>query len=412
MNLKNSLKTSLSGIRTNKSRSALTILGIVIGITAIILVMSVSQGATNLILAQVQGLGSQTIIVRAGQEPRGPSGFGSIFTTSLKDREVQAIKNPALVRGTTDVAPSVMGSAIVLFGGETKNANLLGTTPSILNLFTIQPEQGSFFTETDVKSRVSVVVIGSEVKKELFGPSDAVGQTVKINNRNFKVVGVFGPVGQVGIFDIDNQIIIPISTAQQYLLGISHYNAILVKSESEAMVERTARDIRVTLRELHNITDPEKDDFFVATQADIAQRIGAITGILSALLVSIAAISLIVGGIGIMNIMLVSVTERTREIGLRKAVGATNKDILTQFLLEAVFLTLAGGVVGIAFGGLLSFATSIILSRVLNLTWSFTFPISAALLGLGVAASVGLIFGLYPARQASLKSPIEALRYE
>lgn len=412
MNLKNSLKTSLGGIRTNKSRSALTILGIVIGITAIILVMSISQGATNLILAQVQGIGSRTITVEPGREPRGPSEFGAIFTTSLKDREVKAIENPALVRGVEDVTPTVIGSATILFLGETKNAGILGTTPSILNVFEIQPEQGSFFTTTDVRSHTSVAVIGSEVKKELFGPSDAVGKTIKVGTRNFKVIGVFAPLGQKGFFNIDNQVMVPVSTAQQYLFGISHYNFILVTAESEAMVERAARDIRLTLRELHNITDPEKDDFHVTTQADIVERVGVITGILTALLVAVAAISLVVGGIGIMNIMLVSVTERTREIGLRKAVGATNKNILTQFLLEAVFLTLAGGVVGIVFGGLLSFATSIILGRVLNLTWSFTFPISAALLGLGVAASVGLIFGLYPARQASLKSPIEALRYE
>ncbi|MCH7883510.1 ABC transporter permease [Patescibacteria group bacterium] len=412
MTPKDSLKTAIGGLRTNKSRSALTILGIVIGITAIILVMSVSQGATDLILAQVQGIGSRTITVEPGREPRGPSEFGSIFTTSLRDREVKAIKNPALVRGVSEVAPSVISTATILFQGETKNANILGTTPSIADILEIQPEKGSFFTTTDVRSRTSVAIIGSEVKEELFGPSDAVGETIKVGGRNFKVIGVFAPVGQKGFFNIDKQVIIPVSTAQQYLLGISHYNIILVKSESEIMVERTARDIRLTLRELHNITDPEKDDFHVHTQADIAERVGTITGILTALLVSVAAISLVVGGIGIMNIMLVSVTERTREIGLRKALGATEKDIMIQFLLESVFLTLAGGIIGIVFGAILSFATAIILSRFLDLAWTFTFPISAALLGLGIAASVGLIFGLYPARQASLKSPIEALRYE
>lgn len=408
----NSLKTSVGGLRTNKSRSALTILGIVIGITAIILVMSVSQGATDLILAQVQGIGSRTITVEPGREPRGPSEFGSIFTTSLKDREVKAIENPALVRGVADIAPTVIGSATILFRGETKNASILGTTPSILSIFEIQPAQGSFFTTIDVRSRASVVVIGSEIKKELFGLSDAVGETIKVGVRNFKVIGVFAPVGQKGFFNIDKQVMVPVSTAQQYLMGISHYNFILVKAESEAVVPRVARDIELTLRELHNITDPEKDDFHVNTQADIAERVGTITGILTALLVAVAAISLIVGGIGIMNIMLVSVSERTREIGLRKAVGATKKDILTQFLLESIMLTLVGGVVGIAFGAVLSFVVSIVLSHFLELSWSFTFPFSAALLGFGVAAAVGLIFGLYPARQASLKNPIEALRYE
>ena len=412
MRFTNSLKISVGGLRTNKSRSALTILGIVIGITAIILVMSISQSATDLILAQVQGIGSRTITVEPGREPRGPSEFGAIFTTSLKDREVEAIKNPALVRGVQDVTPTVIGSVTILFRGETKNANLLGTTPSILNVFKIQPEQGSFFTATDVRSRASVVVIGSEVKKELFGPSDAVGEIIKVGIRNFKVIGVFAPLGQKGFFNIDEQVMIPVSTAQQYILGINHYNFILVSAESEAMVERAARDIRLTLRELHNITDPEKDDFHVTTQADIVERVGTITGILTALLVAVAAISLIVGGIGIMNIMLVSVTERTREIGLRKAVGATRKDILTQFLLESVMLTLVGGAVGIVFGAALSFAASIALSHFLEIAWSFSFPVSAAILGFGVAAAVGLVFGIYPARQASLKNPIEALRYE
>jgi len=412
MRFTNSLKISVGGLRTNKSRSALTILGIVIGITAIILVMSVSQSATDLILAQVQGIGSRTITVEPGREPRGPSEFGAIFTTSLKDREVEAIKNPALVRGVQNITPTVIGSATILFRGETKNANILGTTPSILSVFKIQPEKGSFFTATDVRSRASVAVIGSEVKKELFGPSDAVGETIKVGTRNFKVIGVFAPLGQKGFFNIDEQVMVPVSAAQRYLLGISHYNFILVEAESEAVVPRVARDIELTLRELHNITDPEKDDFHVTTQADIVERVGTITGILTALLVAVAAISLVVGGIGIMNIMLVSVTERTREIGLRKAVGATKKDILTQFLLESVMLTLVGGAVGIVFGATLSFATSIALSHFLGIVWLFSFPISAAILGFGVAASVGLVFGIYPARQASLKSPIEALRYE
>ena len=178
------------------------------------------------------------------------------------------------------------------------------------------------------------------------------------------------------------------------------------------MVDRAADDIRQTLRELHGITDPDKDDFFVATQADLAERVGTITGVLSALLLSVAAISLVVGGIGIMNIMLVSVTERTREIGLRKAVGATTNDILRQFLFESVLLTSVGGIIGISLGAVLSLVVSIVLTRFLAVDWGFTFPINGALLGFGVSALVGLIFGLYPARQASIKSPIEALRYE
>lgn len=412
MTIRNTIKTAIRGLTTHKSRSVLTILGIVIGITAIMLVMATSQGAKDLILSQIQGLGSQTIIIRAGREPQGPSDFASIFTTSLKDREVEALKNPALVRGVVAVAPNVVGSGTALYGSETKNASLLGTTPAILQALEIEPRYGIFFSDGDVIARTSVAVIGSEIKKELFGDSDAVGETIKFYDRNFKVIGVFDKVGQIGAFDLDNNILIPVTTANQYLLGANHYTVIMVRVESEAVIEKAANDIRQTLRELHGITDPEKDDFLVATQADLAARVGTITGILSALLLSVAAISLVVGGIGIMNIMLVSVTERTREIGLRKAVGATTNDILTQFLFESVLLTSVGGVFGITLGAVLSFLMSIILTNTLGVDWGFAFPITGALLGFGVSAMIGLVFGLYPARQASLKSPIEALRYE
>ena len=412
MTLRNTLKTALIGLATHKSRSILTILGIVIGITAIMLVMSLSQGATDLILSQIQGLGSQTIIVRAGREPEGPSDFASIFTTSLKDREVTAIRNPALVRGVVAVAPNVIGSGTALYGSETKNASLLGTTPDILQALEIYPKYGAFFSESDVAGRTSVAVLGAEVKKELFGESDAVGETIKFYDRNFKIIGVFDDIGQIGAFDIDSNIIIPVSTANQYLLGANHYTVIMVRVESEAVVEKSANDIRQTLRELHGVTDPDKDDFLVATQADLAERVGTITGVLTALLVSVAAISLIVGGIGIMNIMLVSVTERTREIGLRKAVGATTSDILKQFLFESVMLTSTGGIIGITLGAFLSLIMSVVLTQFLEIDWGFAFPIEGALLVFGVSALIGLIFGIYPARQASRKSPIEALRYE
>jgi putative ABC transport system permease protein len=412
MTIKNTFKTSVIGLLTHKSRSVLTILGIVIGITAIMLVMALSQGATDLILAQIQGLGSQTIIVRAGAEPQGPSDFASIFTSSLKDREVDALRNPALVRGVVAVAPNVIGSGTALYRGETKNANLLGTTPEILKTLEIQPKYGTFFSQNDVMGRNSVAVLGSEVKEELFSDSNAVGEVIKFYDRNFKVIGVFDKIGQIGGLDIDSNIIVPSTTANQYLLGANHYTFIMIRVQSEAEVERAANDIRLTLRELHGITNPDKDDFFVATQADIAERVGTITGILSALLLSVAAISLVVGGIGIMNIMLVSVTERTREIGLRKAVGATTGDILKQFLFESIILTSTGGLIGVALGAILSIVMSFVLTRILGIDWGISFPIVGAILGFSVSALVGLIFGIYPARQASQKSPIEALRYE
>ncbi|MDD5433327.1 MAG: ABC transporter permease [Candidatus Pacebacteria bacterium] len=412
MTFKNSLKTAIKGLRVNKSRSALTILGIVIGITSIILIMSLGKGAQELILNQVRGLGSATIIIEPGRESQGPSAFSSLFTDSLKDREVEALKNPSNVPGLEELSPMVVLSAPVSFETEVHTFMVLGAASLIAEIVDVYPETGQFFTDEQVQQLASVAVIGSEVKNKLFGPSDALNQNIKIKSKVFKVIGISPKKGQVGMLDVDNSIIIPYSTAQKYLSGMNYYHEIIVKAKSEEVVPETVQDIKTTLRELHNITDPSKDDFQVATQEDIAQRVGTVTSVLTIFLSAIAAISLVVGGIGIMNIMLVSVTERTREIGLRKALGATTKNILTQFLLESVILTLLGGVIGIILGISYSFIASLILSRVIGSNWQFTVSLQAILLGLGVSGFVGLVFGLYPARAASQKSPIEALRYE
>ena len=218
--------------------------------------------------------------------------------------------------------------------------------------------------------------------------------------------------GQVTFFNPDEIVLMPYSTAQTYLLGIDYFNEVMIKAKSPKFVARTVRDVEVTMREMHNIKNPEKDDFFVVTQKGLVLQIATIINILTIFLSSVVAIALVVGGIGVMNIMLVSVTERTREIGLRKALGATKKDIMTQFLIEAVVLTGVGGAIGILFGAILSFLVAIVLKNFMMLDWVFEFPVSAALLGFGVSALVGLVFGLYPAKQASEKSPMEALRYE
>lgn len=281
-----------------------------------------------------------------------------------------------------------------------------------MRIYNIEVDEGRSIDEDDIKSRADVVVIGSKIKEDLFESSEAIGEKIKIKNRNFKVIGTLAKKGQVSLVNFDDVAFIPWSTAQQYIFGIKHFQHILVEAESEEFVDKTAQDIKITLRNSHNITDPEKDDFSVGTQTEAIEQVGTIMNVLTMFLTAVAAISLIVGGVGIMNIMLVSVTERTHEIGLRKAIGATEKDILFQFLLEAIVLTIIGGIIGITIGAFFSFVTAFILSTVANLAWPFNFPISAALLGLGVSAVIGLIFGIYPARKAALKNPIEALRYE
>jgi putative ABC transport system permease protein len=334
MNYRFTLDTAVKGLKAHRSRSALTVLGIVIGITAIILVMAIGKGAQSLILNQIQGIGSRTISIEPGRQPNGPSDIYQVFTDSLKDAEVKALEQPANVRGKNKVAPMVVQSNVLTYEDQTKRANIVGGSDLFMSILDVYPTEGAMFTEDDIRQRSPVVVLGSEIKQDLFGDSDAVGKKVKIKNMTFRVVGVYPPRGRVVMFDVDNMVLAPYSTVQKYLMGINYYNEVMVQAENEQIVPMVVEDIKSTLRELHNITDPEKDDFHVVTMADAVQRVSIITDVLTLLLVSVAAISLIVGGIGIMNIMLVSVTERTKEIGLRKALGATGTDIMTQFLME------------------------------------------------------------------------------
>ncbi|MDO8600698.1 MAG: ABC transporter permease [bacterium] len=412
MTFAHTLKTALVGLRTHKSRSALTILGIVIGITAIILIMAVGQGAQDLILKQVQGMGSKTIAVAPGREPTGPSDFAQIFSDSLKERDLELLLRKENAPTIAEVMPVVFGGETASYGSETYRTTIFGASELISNIFDLFPAEGRFFDEEDIRGKADVVVIGSKVRDELFGQSDALGERIRIKGRNLRIIGILPKKGQISFFNFDDMAIMPYTTAQQYIFGIKYFHRFIIEASTEDAIPQTVRDIEATLRASHDIDDPSKDDFFVETSADIAERLKTITDVLTLLLVSVAAVSLLVGGIGIMNIMLVSVTERTREIGLRKAIGATNQDIMRQFLFEAVILTAMGGVIGILFGALLSFVVALVLSQVVALPWTFSFPVSAALIGLGVSAGVGLLFGLYPARQASRKSPIEALRYE
>ena len=412
MNIKHTFTTSLTGLTTNRSRSALTILGIVIGITAIMLVISLGGGAQALILGQVQGLGTNTIAIIPGREPSSISDTSALYSDSLKNKDLTALQNKANVPDVKLIMPTIISGGTSSYDSNAYQVSIFGASELIAGIFDQHPNRGEFFTNDDVISRNDVVVIGAKIVDHLFGNDNPIGQKIKIKGRNFKVVGTLPPTGGGSLFNFDTMAIIPYTTVQDYLLSVHYFSRIVIQTQTDSQVPVAVEDIKKTLRDSHNITDPTKDDFTVQTQQDLANRLTTITSALTWFLVAVASIALFVGGVGIMNIMLVSVTERTREIGLRKALGATDKDILSQFLLEAVLLTAIGGLIGIILGALLSFVIAIGLSKGLGVNWQFIFPWSGAILGLVVSGLIGLIFGGYPASQASKKSPIEALRYE
>lgn len=406
-------RTAYRAVLANRVRSGLTILGIVIGITAIMLIVSIGEGAQSLILGQIQGLGAETIIIRPGQKPSGPSDIAqSLFSDSIKEREMEALRRKENVPDYVSSAPVLFVSGVVTYGSEIERPTIYGWSAEFMQSMTnVKIDRGQLFDDQDIKQNASVAVLGSEISHDLFGGDDPIGKYIRIDTKNFRIVAVL-KAGGSGLFNTDKLIVIPYSTALTYLSSGKYYNEVMVKVSSPDAVARSVEDIKSTLRELHNITDPEKDDFYVETQQGAIDQIGTILAVLTAFLSAVVAISLVVGGIGVMNVMLVSVTERTKEIGLRKALGARDKDILLQFLSEAVILTMVGGVIGISLGIILGYGASIALSNSLNVDWVFNFPWRAGLIGLGVAGGVGIVFGIYPARKASQKSPIEALRYE
>jgi len=411
MKLAFTFKTAIAGLRTNKSRTVLTILGIVIGITAIIIVMALGSGAQNLILSQIQSMGSKTIAVVPGKPAQGVSDALSTFSDSIKNKDVISLEKKENAPHITKIMPIVFTPEVATYLSNTYQTTVFGVTNFFAQIYDIYPSEGRLFSDDEIQSNANVAIIGSGIKDQFFSQTDALNEKIKIKDRSFRIIGILPKKGQFSFVNFDNAVIAPYSTVQQ-MLGIKYFNRLVIEVDSEQNVDATVQDIKITLRNNHNITDPSKDDFSVETQAQAMQMVGTIMNVLTMFVAAVAAISLLVGGVGIMNIMLVSVTERTREIGLRKAVGATRNNILSQFLLEAVVLTGLGGIIGIILGSIFSFLTSFGLSKYLNLNWAFSFPIEGAIIGLAVSAAIGLVFGIYPARQAAKKSPMEALRYE
>jgi putative ABC transport system permease protein len=408
---KDLVSTALTSLKRKASRSALTMLGIIIGIGAVILMLSIGRGAEGLILSQVAEFGSDIVYVEPGSgemDQHASSQMLAPKTLSLDDAET--IKK---ISGFTEVAPILFSEHIVEWQGSDKRAQVTGTTPENKLLFPAEVDYGRFITESDVDTNARIAVLGTQIKDDLFGDQDPIGQKIKIGSIKFEVVGVLEEQGTRFFQNLDAMAYVPVTTLQDDVLGVNYINFIAAKTTLP--LDWAKEEIRFLLRDEHDIDNPDgdlsKDDFFVSTQEDAVAIIGTVSAVLALLLSSIAAISLLVGGIGIMNIMLVSVTERTKEIGLRKAIGATYGEILRQFLLESVILTLVGGLVGVASGIGMAFLTYLIVRTQLD-GWSFSVSVNSIVLAVIVATVVGIVFGIYPARRAAKLDPIEALRYE
>lgn len=412
--LRQYVKNSVKALLSNKARSFLTMLGIIIGVASVIMIVSVGAGAQGLILNQVKSLGTNLIGILPGHAEED-SPFGAMMgfsVTTLTYEDAKALKEKTNVPNLIDVVAYSKGAGPVIWGANSYSTQLNGVTAGYLVVEGGVVQNGRFFTEEEEGGFSRVVVLGSAVKDELFGDSDAVGQRVRIKNQSFQVIGVMEERGIVAMQDYDDQVLIPIKTAQT-IFGVNHVGLIRAKVDDEDNIDKAMYDVGITLRERHDIRDMSgrNDDFTVRSAAEALEVITSITDALRFFLAAMAALSLLVGGIGIMNIMLISVTERTREIGLRKAIGANSSNIMWQFLLEAIAVTLIGGILGIMLGAIFSFLIAIVM-RFLEYDWTFIVSIYSILLAVSVSVAVGLVFGIYPAKKASKLNPIEALRYE
>lgn len=404
MNLLEVIRSAIGALRSNVLRTSLTMLGIIIGIASVILIISLAQGATASITSQVSALGSNLIIVIPGVEQRGPAqGINTVTTLSYED--AQAIKKMPQV---TTVSAIVSKRLQVIANGQNVNVTIQGVSEGYASVQSLEISSGEFISEDDDTSLSRVAVIGPQVVTDLFGEgADPIGEIVTVDSRPFRVIGVTKAKGSSGFSNPDDIIYIPVTTGMKILFGQNFVSSIMFNAKQAQEVDQTMEDVKTLLLDRHKITDPTLADFTVRSSKDALSTLNTITGLLTAMLAGIGAISLLVGGIGIMNIMLVTVTERTKEIGLLKAIGAKRSDILIQFLIESLVLTLTGGVAGIILGISLSYVISTLLLNI-----PFVLQATAVLLAVGVSTMVGVVFGIYPAQRAARLNPIDALRYE
>ena len=402
---------ALQALWVNKVRSLLTLLGIVIGISSMVIIVASGEGVQKFILDEIQGFGTNIMSITPGGsegEATGPPAIimGVTITTLTLD-DAEAIANKRNVPDVLDVGAFSPASQVVVKGTEgDRFSTVYGTTPNYFDIMNLEFAEGISYTDDDIRSLRKVVVLGAGIKEKLFGDEEVVGKKIKLRNYRYRIVGVTEESGSMFGFSSDEMIYIPVTVAQKFLLGLDYLMEIIVRVVSEDRVDQTRLDIEDLLRDRHGISDAKNDDFTIRTTKDALDVITLVTDALTLFLAAIAAISLLVGGIGIMNIMLVSVSERTKEIGLRKALGARRKDILIQFLIEAITLTFIGGLIGFIIGIGGAFIASLLGG------WGFHISLIAVILPLIMIVFFGIVFGVYPAIKASKLDPIVALRYE
>ncbi|MCX6731123.1 MAG: ABC transporter permease [Candidatus Roizmanbacteria bacterium] len=396
-----------STLTINKMRTGLAILGIVIGIGSVIALISLGQASQKMVENQIQSLGSNLLTVQPGGQSngavRGAQGGGTTLTLD----DAKAIQSSPTITSVKTISPEYSKRAQVIVGRNNTNTQIYGVYPTYAEIRKITLSSGVFISTRDVDAMSKVAVVGPQVVTDLFGEgANPVGKTIRIGVQSLKIIGVTTSKGGSGFNNQDDIIYVPLSTAQKQLFGASNLSSISIEAKSQEVMTQAQNEVGYLLLARHKFSDPTQADFSIMSQTDILNTASSVTGTFTTLLSGIAGISLLVGGIGIMNIMLVTVTERTREIGLRKALGAKQRVVILQFLFEAIILTFTGGIIGMILGILISF----VLSSTMSLPFTISWP--AILLAMGVSGIIGVLFGWYPAQKASRLQPIEALRYE